>query len=73
MWLTIDPIPCKAKHLVMSLTAGIGERTKLVFFETPANPNLRVIDIAEVTGIAIRQALVVVDNTFGTPVLQRPP
>lgn len=33
------------------LTAQIGERTKLVFFETPANPNLRVIDIAAVSRI----------------------
>lgn len=51
----------------------VGERTKVVFFETPANPNLRVIDIAAVARIARKTgALVVVDNTFATPVLQRP-
>lgn len=56
-----------------TVTAQIGERTKVVFFETPANPNLRVIDIAEVSRIARKAgALVVVDNTFATPILQRP-
>lgn len=46
---------------------------KLVYFETPANPNLRLIDIAAVAGIARRAgALTIVDNTFATPVLQRP-
>lgn len=52
---------------------GMTERTKVVYFETPANPNLRVIDIAEIARIARKSgALVVVDNTFATPVLQRP-
>ena len=56
-----------------TVTDQIGERTKVVFFETPANPNLRVIDIAAVAAIARKVgALVVVDNTFATPVLQRP-
>jgi methionine-gamma-lyase len=46
---------------------------RLVFFETPANPNLRVIDIAAISDIARRAgALTIVDNTFATPVLQRP-
>jgi methionine-gamma-lyase len=48
-------------------------RTKVVYFETPANPNLRVIDIAEIAALARTvQALVVVDNTFATPALQQP-
>lgn len=56
-----------------TVTDQIGEKTKVVFFETPANPNLRVIDIAAVAAIARKVgALVVVDNTFATPVLQRP-
>ena len=47
--------------------------TRLVFFETPANPNLRVIDIAAVAVIARKvDALTIVDNTFATPALQRP-
>ena len=47
--------------------------TRLVFFETPANPNLRVIDIAAVAAIAREiDAFTIVDNTFATPALQRP-
>ena len=48
------------------LARALALRPALVHFETPANPNLRVIDIAAVS------ALVMVDNTFATPVLQRP-
>lgn len=47
------------------------ERTALVLIETPANPTLELVDIADV----VRQAgevPVVVDSTFATPVLQRP-
>jgi cystathionine gamma-lyase/cystathionine beta-lyase/cystathionine gamma-lyase/homocysteine desulfhydrase len=47
--------------------------TKLVFIETPTNPVLRLTDIAAVAGIAHRHgALLAVDNTFASPVLQRP-
>ena len=51
----------------------LNDKTRLVFFETPANPNLRVIDIARIAGIAHEAgATVAVDNTFASPVLQRP-
>ena len=51
----------------------LGERTRIVFFETPANPNLRVIDIRAVADRArAAGALTAVDNTFCTPALQRP-
>ncbi|MEQ1697183.1 MAG: O-succinylhomoserine sulfhydrylase [Hyphomicrobiaceae bacterium] len=47
--------------------------TKMVFFETPANPTLELVDIAAVSKIAHdHKALVVVDNVFATPMLQRP-
>src|SRR5258708_2637068 len=47
--------------------------TRLVWMETPSNPFLRVTDIAAVATIARRHgALSAVDNTWGTPVLQRP-
>jgi methionine-gamma-lyase len=47
--------------------------TRLVFFETPANPNLRVIDIAAIAAITRKvNALTIVDNTFATSALQRP-
>jgi methionine-gamma-lyase len=56
-----------------TLAAQLSGKTKLVYFETPANPNLRVIDIAAVVRLAHGVgAQVVVDNTFATPVLQRP-
>ena len=56
-----------------TVTDQIGERTKFVLFDTPANPKLRVIAIAAVAAIARKVgALVVIDNTFATPVLQRP-
>ncbi len=47
--------------------------TKMVFIETPANPHLKVIDIAAVASIAHEfDARVIVDNTFMTPLLQQP-
>jgi len=56
-----------------ALKEALGRKIRLVFFETPANPNLRVIDIAAVAKAArAAGATVVVDNTFATPVLQRP-
>ena len=53
-----------------ALAAG---KPKLVYFETPANPNLRIIDIEAVCGLAHEAgAIAIVDNTFASPVLQRP-
>ena len=47
--------------------------TKMFFFETPSNPTLELVDIAAVSKIAHEAgALVVVDNVFATPMLQRP-
>ena len=55
------------------IEAKLTPEIKLVYFETPANPNLRVIDISAVAERArAAAALVVVDNTFCSPVLQRP-
>ena len=49
------------------------ERPGLIFFESPGNPTLRIIDIAAVSEIARNTAaLTIVDNTFATPVLQQP-
>ena len=46
----------------------------MIYFETPANPNLQLVDIAAVAAIAHQQpnVTVVVDNTYCTPYLQRP-
>jgi len=47
--------------------------TKMIFFETPSNPTLELVDIEAVSKIAHEAgALVVVDNVFATPMLQRP-
>ncbi len=47
--------------------------TAVIYLETPANPTMTIIDIAGVAAIAhAHDAKVVVDNTFATPVLQRP-
>jgi cystathionine gamma-synthase len=49
------------------------DRTRMVWIETPSNPWLRIVDIEGISGIAhASAALVVVDNTFATPALQRP-
>ena len=53
--------------------AGFTPRTRLVYFETPANPNMRLVDITAMAELAhARGALVMVDNTYATPLLQRP-
>lgn len=55
------------------LEDSIHENTRIIFFETPSNPNMEVFDIAAIAGIArSKGALSVVDNTFATPVNQRP-
>jgi O-succinylhomoserine sulfhydrylase len=47
--------------------------TKMVFFETPSNPTLELVDIKAVCDIAHKKgARVVVDNAFASPALQRP-
>ncbi len=62
-----------------ALTAALTPRTRLVWFETPSNPLLKVTDIAAVAarvagfaGARGERPLVVVDNTFASPALQRP-
>lgn len=51
----------------------ISSRTKLVWLESPTNPTLKVSDIHEIASIAhAKGALVVVDNTFASPVAQQP-
>jgi len=55
------------------LNSAIKKDTKLIFMETPANPTLKVIDIARCAKIAHENSMpLCVDNTFATPYLQRP-
>jgi cystathionine gamma-synthase len=56
-----------------ALRAAIRHETRMVWLETPTNPLLKVIDIEASAAIAHDAgAIVVVDNTFATPFLQRP-
>lgn len=57
------------------LKNSIKKNTKVVYFETPCNPTLKMIDIAEVARITHEvnpEIKVIVDNTFCSPYLQRP-
>jgi methionine-gamma-lyase len=56
-----------------AVRAAMRPNTRLVFFETPCNPTMKVIDIAEIAGIAKScGAISAIDNTFATPFLTRP-
>jgi methionine-gamma-lyase len=58
---------------VDAVKAAIQKNTKLVYFETPCNPTLKVIDIEAIAGIAKAcGALSVIDNTFSTPYITKP-
>src|SRR6188508_1214664 len=62
-----------------ALWEALSERTRLVWFESPTNPMLKTVDIAEVARTVDRRGsdggrrpLIVVDNTFASPAVQRP-
>ena len=56
-----------------NIRAAISDKTRVVYFETPANPNMRLVDIAKASEIAHDAgAIVIVDNTYATPYLTRP-
>lgn len=56
-----------------ALEAALTPATKVVFCESPANPNMRLVDLAAIATLCRRHgARLVVDNTYCTPYLQRP-
>ncbi|MPY26147.1 cystathionine gamma-synthase [Shewanella psychropiezotolerans] len=56
-----------------ALEAAIARKPKMVWLETPSNPLLRVVDIEAISKASkLVDALVVVDNTFLSPILQQP-
>jgi cystathionine gamma-synthase len=56
-----------------AVVAAIRPETRLVWIETPSNPLLKIVDIAALTRLAREAGAVsVLDNTFATPVLQKP-
>ena len=68
--VSFDPVPLED---VAAVRAATGPRTKMIWVETPSNPLLGIADIAALAGVARDAgALLVVDNTFASPYLQRP-
>jgi cystathionine beta-lyase/cystathionine gamma-synthase len=62
-----------AETINASLRDHLDERTRIVWLETPTNPLLNIVDIRAAAEVAHEVgAMVVVDNTFATPYLQRP-
>ncbi len=56
-----------------NLARALNPRSRFVYFETPANPNMRLVDIEACAALAhAAGARVIVDNTYATPVLTRP-
>ena len=64
-----------------SLLAQITPATRVLYFETPINPTMELIDVAEIRRLADQvnasreekdRVLIIVDNTFATPYCQRP-
>ncbi len=58
---------------VQALRGAVRDETRMVWVETPSNPLLKIVDIAQASAVAHEAgAWCVVDNTFATPYLQRP-
>jgi methionine-gamma-lyase len=57
-----------------NVRAAMKENTKVIYLESPANPNMTISDIEAISKIAheVEGCIVVVDNTYCTPYLQRP-
>ena len=58
---------------IAALKTAMRPETRMIWVETPTNPMLKIVDIAAVVEVARQHdALLVVDNTFASPMLQRP-
>ena len=73
----LEKFGVKVRHADLTDTAVIEQMispaTRMIFFESPANPNMRLVDIAAVSAIARKHNIwTVIDNTYCTPYLQRP-
>ena len=60
-------------HDTQQIEAAVGQGCDLLYLETPTNPTLKILDLARLSRVGHEQgATVVVDNTFATPINQRP-
>lgn len=60
-------------HDINNAAKYFSSRTRLLFLETPTNPTLRCVDLEKLCALGRKRgACVVVDNTFATPILQKP-
>jgi methionine-gamma-lyase len=58
---------------VNEVKQAIGDKTKVIYYETPANPNMRIVDIEAISQLARAQGIIsVVDNTYSTPLITQP-
>jgi cystathionine gamma-synthase len=80
-WRLFDTLSARGQFRVVTVDysdqaavdAALAASPRVVWLETPSNPLLRITDIAAVTKVAhAAGALVVADNTFLSPILQRP-
>ena len=63
---------CETTDL-QAVAQAIAQGCKVVYLETPTNPTLKVLDLARISALAKKAgAVVVVDNTFATPINQNP-
>ncbi|MBJ6142379.1 PLP-dependent aspartate aminotransferase family protein [Hymenobacter sp. BT559] len=70
--LGIDIVYCDTTN-AENVAKTITDKTKLIWLESPSNPTLKVSDIAAISAIAkAHNCLLCVDNTFASPILQRP-
>jgi cystathionine beta-lyase len=70
--LGIDILYCDTTD-ANNVAKTITDKTKLIWLESPSNPTLKVSDIAAISAIAkAHNCLLCVDNTFASPILQRP-
>lgn len=58
---------------IENVSAALTPKTKMIWIETPSNPMLKIVDLKAIADFAKKNKLIsVVDNTFATPILQRP-
>ena len=76
---TLKKLACPVRYfesgddLKKTIPSLINRKTRVIFFETPTNPELSIIDISSIARLARQYRLIsIMDNTFATPYLQKP-